>query len=61
MTTTRTAVLTGAAAERGIGRATAHEYAKAGWAVAVLDLDGPLAEKVAAEIAAEHGVAAYGG
>ena len=52
MTTTRTAVLSGAAAERGIGRATA---------VAVLDLDGPLAEKVAAEIAAEHGVAAYGG
>lgn len=61
MTTTRTAVLTGAAAERGIGRATAHEYAKAGWAVAVLDLDGALAEKVAAEIAAAHGVAVYGG
>ena len=40
MTPTRTAVLTGAAAERGIGQATARAYAKAGWAVAILDLDG---------------------
>ena len=51
MTSTRTAVLTGAAAERGIGQATARAYAKAGWAVAVLDLDGDLAARVAADIA----------
>ena len=61
MTLTRTAVLTGAAAERGIGQATARAYAKAGWAVAILDLDGELAARVAADIAAEHCVAAYGG
>lgn len=61
MTLTRTAVLTGAAAERGIGQATARAYAKAGWAVAILDLDGELAARVAADIASEHGVAAYGG
>jgi 2-hydroxycyclohexanecarboxyl-CoA dehydrogenase len=61
MTSTRTAVLTGAAAERGIGQATARAYAKAGWAIAILDLDGELAARVAADIASEHGVAAYGG
>ncbi|QIG39454.1 SDR family oxidoreductase [Microbacterium sp. 4R-513] len=61
MTSTRTAVLTGAAAERGIGQATARAYAKAGWAVAILDIDGELAARVAADIAEEHGVPAYGG
>ena len=61
MTSTRTAVLTGAAAERGIGQATARAYAKAGWAVAILDLDGEAATRVAADIAAEYGVATYGG
>ncbi|MCR2810952.1 MULTISPECIES: SDR family NAD(P)-dependent oxidoreductase [unclassified Microbacterium] len=61
MTSTRTAVLTGAAAERGIGQAAAREYAKAGWAIAVLDLDGEAAARVAADIAAEYDVPAYGG
>ncbi|MET0859702.1 MAG: SDR family oxidoreductase [Microbacterium sp.] len=61
MTSTRTAVLTGAAAERGIGQATARAYANAGWAIAILDLDGDLAARVAADIAAEYGVPAYGG
>ena len=61
MTSTRTAVLTGAAAERGIGQATARAYANAGWAIAILDLDEDLAARVAADIAAEYGVPAYGG
>jgi len=59
MTTSRTAVITGAAAERGIGQATARAYADAGWAVAILDLDGDAAERVAARIAADTGVATF--
>jgi 2-hydroxycyclohexanecarboxyl-CoA dehydrogenase len=35
----RTAVVTGAAAPRGIGYATARRYAQEGWAVALLDID----------------------
>ncbi|WP_145943410.1 SDR family NAD(P)-dependent oxidoreductase [Corynebacterium glyciniphilum] len=35
----RTAVVTGAASPRGIGRATARRYAREGWAVVILDLD----------------------
>ena len=36
----RTAVVTGAGSERGIGRALADRLAREGWAVAVLDVDG---------------------
>lgn len=36
----RTAVVTGAAAPRGIGFATASRFAQEGWAVALLDIDG---------------------
>lgn len=54
------AIVTGAASERGIGRATAHRLAREGWAVAVLDLEGPGAEAVAQEIAAEQGVPTLG-
>jgi 2-hydroxycyclohexanecarboxyl-CoA dehydrogenase len=35
----RTAVVSGAAAPRGIGYATARRYAQEGWAVALLDID----------------------
>lgn len=59
-TVQRTAVVTGATSERGIGLATARRYAEDGWAVVVLDLDGEKSAKVAAEIAAEYGVAAFG-
>ena len=58
----RTAVITGAGAPRGIGRATAARFARDGWAVVVLDLDEPAAKEVADEIAAtgatafSHGV-----
>ncbi|TKV28583.1 SDR family oxidoreductase [Arthrobacter sp. NamB2] len=58
--TDRTAVLTGAASARGIGRATADRLARKGWAVAILDIDGPAAEEAAADIAGRHGVQAIG-
>lgn len=56
----RTAVVTGAGSERGIGRATAQLFAEEGWAVAVLDLEADMAVKVADEIAATYGVTAFG-
>ncbi|MFC0672745.1 SDR family NAD(P)-dependent oxidoreductase [Brachybacterium hainanense] len=52
----RTAVVTGGAAPRSIGRATAHRYAREGWAVVVVDRDEAGAREVAEEIAAQHGV-----
>src|SRR3954468_8008162 len=56
----RTAVLTGAASPRGIGRATAEMLASGGWAVAILDIDGGAARKAAAEITDVYGVEAVG-
>lgn len=56
----RTAVVTGAASRRGIGRATAERLARAGWAVAVLDVDADGAADVAAQLRERHGVAATG-
>lgn len=58
--TERTAVLTGAASKRGIGRATADKLARQGWSIAILDIDGDGAEQTAQQIADEHGVAAIG-
>jgi 2-hydroxycyclohexanecarboxyl-CoA dehydrogenase len=55
-----TAIVTGAASKRGIGRATAHALASAGWAVAILDLDEASAKEAADEIAEKHGVPAIG-
>ncbi|MEQ0565173.1 SDR family NAD(P)-dependent oxidoreductase [Amycolatopsis sp. NEAU-NG30] len=58
--TDKTAIVTGAASRRGIGRATAHALAAAGWNIAVLDLDETGAKAAAEEIAAAHGVPALG-
>src|SRR5690606_21605690 len=55
-----TAIVTGAASERGIGRATANRLARDGWAVAVLDLDEAASAAVAEEITREHGTPALG-
>lgn len=55
-----TAVVTGAGSRRGIGRATAHALAAAGWNVAVLDLDAAGARDTAEEVAAAHGVRTLG-
>ncbi|WP_138732272.1 SDR family NAD(P)-dependent oxidoreductase [Modestobacter excelsi] len=55
-----TAVVTGAGSTRGIGRATAHALAAAGWNIAVLDLDEASAKDAAHEVAERHGVATVG-
>jgi NAD(P)-dependent dehydrogenase (short-subunit alcohol dehydrogenase family) len=56
-----TAIVTGAGSKRGIGRATAHTLAAAGWNIAILDLDEAGAKDVATEIAEQHGVHTVGG
>ncbi|WPB88334.1 SDR family NAD(P)-dependent oxidoreductase [Streptomyces malaysiensis] len=56
----RTAIVTGAASPRGIGRATAARLAAEGWSVAVLDLEEAACRDVAARIADEYGVACLG-
>jgi NAD(P)-dependent dehydrogenase (short-subunit alcohol dehydrogenase family) len=56
----RTAVVTGAGSARGIGRATAHALAAAGWNVAILDLDEAGAKDAANDVAERHGVQAVG-
>lgn len=56
----RTAVITGATSPRGIGMATARRYASQGWAVVILDLDEKVAAEVAAAIATEFSVPAFG-
>ena len=48
-----TAVVTGAGSTRGIGRATAHALAAAGWNVAILDLDEAAAKDAAKDAADE--------
>lgn len=58
--TERTVVLTGAASERGIGRAAAALLAEQGWAVAILDVDGEEAVAAARDIAERYGVPAHG-
>ncbi|MEU9968546.1 SDR family NAD(P)-dependent oxidoreductase [Streptomyces malaysiensis] len=55
----RTAVITGAASRRGIGRALAGRLASAGWGLGLLDIDAEV-EKAAAALRAEHGVPAVG-
>ncbi|MGB7450192.1 MAG: SDR family NAD(P)-dependent oxidoreductase [Ornithinimicrobium sp.] len=58
--TERTAVLTGAASARGIGRASAQRLAADGWSIAILDRDGEAARGAAEDIESAHGVAALG-
>jgi len=56
----KTVIVTGAGSTRGIGRATAHPLAAAGWNVAILDLDEGSAKEAANEVAERHGVQAVG-
>ncbi|WP_420112606.1 SDR family NAD(P)-dependent oxidoreductase [Pseudactinotalea sp.] len=58
--TERTAIVTGAASHRGIGRATAQRLAREGWSLGLLDIEGEEVAALAAALAAEHGVAAVG-
>lgn len=53
---TRTAVVTGAASPRGIGFHTALRFAREGWAVALLDIDGDGVEAAAARVREAHDV-----
>ncbi len=46
----KTAVISGAASRRGIGRATAELFAEHGARVAILDIDGDAAEQAAGEL-----------
>lgn len=52
----RTAVVTGAASPRGIGRATAKLLAKAGWNIGILDIDEQGARALAEEITDDFNV-----
>ncbi|MCQ8187649.1 SDR family NAD(P)-dependent oxidoreductase [Streptomyces rugosispiralis] len=56
----RTAIVTGAASPRGIGRATASWLAAEGWSVAVLDLDAGACQDLATRLQDEHGVPCLG-
>ena len=56
----KTAIVTGAGSQRGIGRATAHALAACGWNIAILDLDEASAKDAAHEIAERHGVRVSG-
>jgi len=56
----RTAVLTGAASARGIGRATADRLASEGWSIAILDINAEDARAAAAEIGSSRAVKAIG-
>jgi len=58
--TDKTAIITGAGSKRGIGRATAHALAAAGWTIAVLDLDEASAKDTAHEVAERHHVPTIG-
>jgi NAD(P)-dependent dehydrogenase (short-subunit alcohol dehydrogenase family) len=58
--TDKTAIITGAGSKRGIGRATAHALAAAGWNVAILDIDEASAKDAATEVAEQHAVQAAG-
>lgn len=56
----RTALVTGAASPRGIGRATVHQLARAGWNIAMIDLDGDGCIALAKEVSHSYGVRAVG-
>lgn len=56
----RTAIVTGAVSERGIGRATVNYLAAQGWNIGIIDLDDALCKATAKEIAEHYNVKAYG-
>lgn len=55
-----TAIVTGAASQRGIGRAAAARLAREGWSLGLLDIDGDEVGALAATLGAQHGVQTLG-
>lgn len=55
-----TAILTGAASPRGIGRAAAFYLAERGWNIGIIDIDADASAATAAAITEAHGVKAHG-
>jgi NAD(P)-dependent dehydrogenase (short-subunit alcohol dehydrogenase family) len=55
----RSAIVTGAASPRGIGRATALLLAKQGWSIGILDIDERGGQKLAEEITSSYSVKSY--
>ncbi len=58
--TDRTAIVTGAASPRGIGRATVRYLAAQGWNIGIIDLDDAACKALASDLTAEFGVKAAG-
>jgi NAD(P)-dependent dehydrogenase (short-subunit alcohol dehydrogenase family) len=56
----KTAIVSGAGSRRGIGQATAHALAAAGWDIAILDIDEASAKETAEHVASAHSVPAIG-
>ncbi|KRE80664.1 SDR family NAD(P)-dependent oxidoreductase [Arthrobacter sp. Soil762] len=56
----RTAIITGAVSQRGIGGATAGYLAAQGWNIGIIDLDDAQSQATAKEVAAQYGVKAHG-
>ncbi|GAB5080528.1 SDR family NAD(P)-dependent oxidoreductase [Arthrobacter sp. AD-310] len=56
----RTAIVTGAVSERGIGRATVNYLAGQGWNIGIIDLDDALCEVTAKELSSQYGIRAHG-
>src|SRR6476620_8333733 len=55
----RTAIVTGAVSERGIGRATVNYLAAQGWNIGIIDLDDAACKLAATEFGVQaHGVGA---
>lgn len=56
----RTVVITGAASERGIGRALAHRMASHGWGTAVVDIDEAGVQRLAEKLGQSYDVPCIG-
>lgn len=55
----RSAIITGAASLRGIGRATANRLAAKGWNIGIIDFDVTASQQLAGQLEKEHGVQSF--
>ena len=56
----RTAIVTGAVSERGIGRATVNYLAAQGWNIGIIDLDDARCQAAAKDLAGTYGIHSVG-